>query len=49
MGIKKIDKNAEHKYVSLHDDAIDDEKSELDKYMLDYDTKYLVFLPDWIP
>jgi hypothetical protein len=45
MAIKKIDINAEHKYVSLADDAIDREKSNLEEYAKDFNIKHLVFDP----
>lgn len=43
MAIKKIDLKAEHKYVSLADDAIDAKKSDLKAYEADRDLKHLSY------
>jgi len=49
MSVNRLDLKSEHKYVSLKDDAIDEEKSKLDEYKKDYDIKHLVYVPNKHP
>lgn len=49
MGIKFIDPNYVIKVVSISDDAIDTEKSDLAEYQASYDVKHLKFLEGQVP
>lgn len=49
MGIKFIDPNATKKVVSITDDAIDKDSSDLAAYQEDYDIKHLKFLEGSLP
>lgn len=49
MGIKLLDPQSEIKIVSITDDAIDKENSDLVEYSKNYDVSLLKFFPDIVP
>ena len=49
MGVQRIDPKSEFKYVSIYDEAIDKEKSNLEEYQKNFDKKHLVLKEDIYP